>query len=247
MQSFIISLKEGLEAFLLIFLMLKETSNKKPIFYGVILGIVLSCVIGISIEQFRISFDSIEPYFKLTVETILVISLISSLIYFKKSDFNSKAASTGLLFISMFIILREGVEIVLFQFTSESNSLIFILLGILVSIIISKIFISGLRINIKMLFNIINVYLILLTGYLIGHIVKDLYDLHFLNLFSFYIYDLSKTFLNSKTNVVGYLIHILTGFYYKPLIMSFIVQYISTTIMIYSYFKIRTNKSIKKI
>lgn len=100
------------------------------------------------------------------------------------------------------------------------------------------------KINLKILFNITLVYLILQAGFLLGYgIHEGLSALNSLNILAstspifIKAFDLSKTIFYHKEGIIGLPLYVLFGWYSKPEIIQFVVQYVYTFIMFFIWHK----------
>ena len=146
------------------------------------------------------------------------------------------------------MVAREGAEIAIFTFTGNYE-LPAISTGILLSLILAVlIYFSLVKVNLKVIFKITLVYLILQAGYLLGYSIheglsalKDLAVLSSNSILYTKAFDLSATILNHKEGVLGLPLNVLLGWYSKPEWIQFISQY-AYTIGIFAYLK-RYSKS----
>lgn len=263
LPGLIMGFREGLEAFLIsviIIQYLKKTDNGayiKNAFKGVLLGIVASLGFGGILYYISKSLNKVEEYAKLweSIGSIIAVLLISTFIYFMikqgrnmvnqvEKQIKSNLSAFGIFSISFIMILREGTEIAIFTFAGK-YTLLSIILGISLALIVAILInFSLVKVNLKVLFNITLAYLILQAGFLLGYGVHEgLSAFKSLNLISassplfIKAFDLSKTILNSKEGILGLPLYILFGWYSKPEIIQFILQYGYTLIMFYIWRK----------
>ncbi len=269
LPGFIMGFREGLEAFLIIALMLgylsksKREHLRKNVYMGLFLGILASLVFGLGLFGIsRLIGDLDANISKLweSVASIIAVILISSFIYWmikhKNSivtEINNKVnlnpSTIGITLLASIMVAREGAEIVLFVFTAldTTSYLLGTVIGILLSIItvllISK---SMLKINLKLIFNITLLYLILQAGFLLGYSVHEFISylkaieiLDGSNIIYTKLFDLSDTFLYHKEKVTGIILYATLGWYSKPEVIQFIIQYGYTSYFIYIFFKSR--------
>jgi high-affinity iron transporter len=256
----VIGFREGLEAFLIIVIMiryLQKTNRSKAIkhvWQGAILGVLLSLVLGGILYVIARQLDSVDSVAKIweSAASLFALVLVTTFIIWMirngsnmTSDVESKLQKTisnmGIIFLTFAFVAREGVEVAIFTFAGN-YSLISILLGILISLVFSVlIFFSLVKVNLKLIFNITLVYLILQAGFLLGYSLheglsafKDLGITEATSPIYNKLFDLSSTVLDHKTGVLGIPLYVGIGWYSKPEIIQFIVQY-AYTISIFSY------------
>lgn len=268
-QGLIMSFREGLEAFLIIVILLKfldKTSNnllKKNVWYGLYAGIGVSLVFGAILMGISSLIGGMDATAKLweSIASIIAVVLITSFIIWMinhrskiKDHIEGKAAlhlsKKGIFFIALFMVAREGAEIVLFQFAGK-YSMPSVLLGVAVSIVLATLmYYSLVKIKIHTIFNITLAYLILQAGFLIGYSVHE--GLSAFKELGMIIgdhpiftkaFDLSSTILNHKEGVAGIPLYVVIGWYSKPEWIQFILQYVLTgSLFVYWYRKIHFRK-----
>jgi high-affinity iron transporter len=164
-----------------------------------------------------------------------------------KHHIESKAAlnlsKKGIFLLALFMVAREGAEIVLFQFAGK-YSLISVITGISISIILAVlIYYSLVKIKLNTIFNITLVYLILQAGFLLGYSVheglsasKDIGLIDSTSPIFTKAFDLSKTIFNHKEGVIGLPLYVLIGWYSKPEWVQLILHYgLTFSLFLYWY------------
>ncbi len=264
MSNFIIGFRESIEAILLIILILgvlKETNRldlRKSLFAGALVGIVISLLLGIGI--FYVTKDlgdvlaKVWEVFASLAASILVVTLVFFMIRNGKNIVNNVQEKTknnlggiGIFFLSLFMVAREGFEIVLFVVANPNNNNIILLTtsGIILGIFLGMLlYFSIIKINLKILFKITLFYLILQAGYLLGYSVHEFIEILEIKgialdsqIIHGRLYDLSSTFLNHDDSPIGLFLNVVFGWYSKPHILQFIAQYAVTIFLFLSYRK----------
>ena len=257
------SFREGLEAFLIIIILLKfldKTNNillKKNVWYGVCAGIGVSFVFGAILMWISSFIGGMDAAAKLweSVASFIAVTLITTFIIWMikhgskiKSHIEGKAAlnlsKKGIFLIALFMVAREGVEIVLFQFAGK-YPLLSILMGVTISIgLVTLIYHSLVKIKIQTIFNITLAYLILQAGFLMGYSIheglsafKELGMIARDHLIFNKAFDLSSTMLNHKEGAIGMLLYVGIGWYSKPEWIQFILQYGLTCFLFWYWYK----------
>jgi len=270
LPGFIMGIREGLEAFLIIAIMLEflnkanRTDDKPAVFQGLGVGLVASLVFGLILFGITSLLNSGNTNIAKLWEfgaSFVALGLITTFIYFMLKNRNNivgdikeklsvKFTKKAIILLAAVMVAREGAEIVLFVFASADPVPYF--LGALSGVLLSGIFTfliykSLIKVNLKVIFNITLVYLILQAGFMLG------YGFH--ELFSYFkaeaiidsssaiynkMFDLSDTFLNHKEKPIGIILYATIGWYSKPEIFQFVIQYVYTVTLLFFFFK--TNK-----
>ena len=188
---FFVTLREGVEAFLVIGIVMAclAKANARHLFGAVYSGIVLGILASIGIGLLlKFGFDFIgltdwkysvvaEQFLKGLVALIAIGLLSWMLIWMTrqaktlKSDIeasvrSSLTASTGIFTLIFVDVLREGVETVLFVGAQSNGAgLVGAIAGIAVAVTIGLlIFRGGVRINLKLFFQVMGIVLLLIIG-----------------------------------------------------------------------------------
>lgn len=273
LPGFIMGIREGLEAFLIIAIMLeyldksKRQTDKKYVFQGLIGGIVASIIFGLT--MFGISnvigngntniaklWEFGASLFALILITTFVIFLLknrSNIVSDIKDKMSISLSKKAIILLAGIMVAREGAEIVLFTMASveQVSYTTGALLGVILSAgLVYLIYRSLIKVNLKTIFNITLIYLILQAGFMLG------YSFH--ELFSYFkaesiidsahwiytkAYDLSDTFLNHKERPLGIALYATIGWYSKPEIFQFVIQYVYSCSLLFLFIKsLRKNK-----
>ena len=267
----VMGLREGLEAFLIIAIMLEylnktnKKSDKLYVFqgfgYGVLASLVFGLLMGLISVLIGTSSDNIVKLWE-SIASLVALILITTFIFWMMkhrytivSDIHQKMAvtftKTGIILLASVMVAREGAEIVLFVFASVnrvsylSGTLTGVILAGLLTFLIYK---SLIKVNLKVLFNITLFYLILQAGFMVGYSLHELLsyfktvDILDPNLWVYTkLFDLSGTFLDHKDSPLGIALYAGIGWYSKPEIIQFIAQYLYTGVLLFYFFKPRDN------
>lgn len=263
----ILGFREGLEAFLIISIMFRYLNKigadilKKYIWFGTGIGILASVGLGGLLatvgkligktDQVAKLWESAASLFAMLLVTTFIIWMIrqgSNMIATVENNVRNNISKVGIILVTSTMVAREGAEIAIFTFTGNYE-LPAISTGILLSLILAVlIYFSLVKVNLKVIFKITLVYLILQAGYLFGYSIheglsalKDLAVLSSNSILYTKAFDLSATILNHKEGVLGLPLNVLLGWYSKPEWIQFISQY-AYTIGIFAYLK-RYSKS----
>lgn len=262
----IMGFREGLEAFLIISIILRYITKidkaiyRKYILYGVIFGTIASVVFGGILSVVSASLNNTGEVAKLweSVASIIALALVTSFIVWMikrgsnmtgeiEGKVEANLSKAGIISVVTMLIAREGAEIAIFSFTGE-YTLGSIAIGVATALAIAVlIYFSLIRVNLKILFKITLIYLILQAGFLLGYgiheglsVLKDIGKIPENSILLSKAFNLSDTVFNHKEGAVGVPLYVLLGWYSKPEWIQFIVQYIYT-ISIFGFW-IRTKK-----
>jgi len=264
LPGIIMGFREGLEAFLIIAMILRylskinQSAYKKHVWQGVFVGILLSLILGSGLnvlsdtiggtQQFAKIWESIASLIALLLITTFIVWMINhgrNMAVYVENQVAHNLSKWGIFLISLMMISREGAEIAIFTFAGK-YTFISISLGILGSLIFTiLIFYSLVKVNLKTIFNITLAYLILQAGFLLGYgiheglsAMKDIGYISKDNFILIKVFNLSKTIFYHKEGILGLPLYVLFGWHSEPEWIQFITQYIYTTSMFtYWYFK----------
>ncbi len=244
LSSFFIAFREGLEAFLIIGIIISylvkigEKKYVKHVVYGAVLAIALSIGLAYMFQLFFGGFEGkIEQIFEGIVMTLAVVVLTYMIFWMNKqaksirSDIEvsvGKAIDKGrvfsLLFLGFIIVFREGAETVLFfrAISYQANSSELIIggtLGILASIILSIIFfLSTRKVNISAFFKFTGILIMLIAGGLFSTAIHEFQEASIIPIVKDNIYDLSS--ILSKDDIFGGILRSLFGYNPSPSLLE---------------------------
>lgn len=252
--GFIIGLREGLEALLIVTLIL-EYLNKLgrrdlhgSVRRGMTTGFGVSVLFGLILWGIFAALsggnDAVAKLWE-AIASFLAVLLITYFIYWMirhgrvlvqevRKSVDDDLSAKGLFILATVAVAREGAEIALFAFTATDKGtyLIGTLSGILVAALLAfLIYRSLINVDIGAIFRITLIYLILQAGYLLGYAVHELLSslktLGVLDSDAWILtrlFDLSGTFLDHKTGALGIALNVLIGWYSKPEIIQALLQ-----------------------
>lgn len=247
----VMGFREGLEAFLVIAIIFryisktKQFSLKKYIWWGVGIGLAISVIFGGLLSILGNAIQNTGSVAKLweSAASIIALVLVTTFIIWMikhgkdmtktvESSVSKNLSKAGIITISAIMIAREGAEIAIFSFAGK-YALEPVFTGVAVALVIAVlIFFSLIKANIRTIFNITLIYLILQAGFLLGYAIHEglsaMKDLGMLSENSILLtkaFNLSSTVLNHKEGIVGIPLYVLFGWYSKPEWIQFILQY----------------------
>ena len=262
-QALIMAFREGLEAFLIIVILLKflnKTDNKKlkkNVWYGVSTGIFISLIFGAILlkissiiggtDSTAKLWESIASFIAVILSTTFIIWMIQHGSKIKKHIENKATlnlSAKGIFLLALIMVVREGVEIAIFSFAGK-YSILPVTLGITISIGLAVlIYYSLVKVKLKTIFTITLAYLILQSGFLMGYSIheglsasKSLGAIDEDNLLFAKAFDLSNTLLYHKEGIIGIPLYVSIGWYSKPEWIQFIIQYVYTLTLFGYWYK----------
>jgi len=244
LSSFLIALREGLEAFLVLGIVISylvkigERRYVKNVIYGAVIAIVFSIGLAYIFQLFLGGFEGrTEEIFEGIVMLIAVVVLTYMIFWMNRqaksirSDIEQsvdKAVSKGrifsLIFLGFIVVFREGAETVLFfrAISYQANSSELILggtLGILTSIVLALIFfISTRKINLSAFFKFTGILVMLIAGGLFSTAIHEFQEAGIIPIINEHIYDLSN--ILGKESVVGGILRSLFGYNPSPSLLE---------------------------
>ena len=256
-QAAVVAFREGLEAFLIIAILLQfldKSGNKalKPrVWWGMAAGVAVSLALGLTLWVLRSLIGGTDNTVKLweSASSFLAVMLITTFIIWmithgsrirehveKQASLNLSKA--GIFLLAMIMVAREGAEIAIFSFAGDYAALP-VIIGIAGSIVlVLLVFHSIVNIPLKTLFGITLAYLIIQAGFLAGYSIheglsaaKGLGTIEGSSPLLSKAFDVSGTAFNHKTGVVGLPLNVALGWYSKPEWVQFIVQYAYTFLL----------------
>ncbi|KAA0256887.1 high-affinity iron transporter [Deferribacter autotrophicus] len=258
MISFVITFRETLEAALIVGIIcayLTKTKNqhyKKHVNIGIISGIFLSIIGAIIFNAIAGGFEGkAEEIFEgitMIIGALLIATVISWMSTKKnitqeitnKVDHALKTGTAlGILFLVTISILREGIETVIFLNAAmtnlDFNQIIFALLGIIIGAFTGFVVYKGLyKVNLKTLFNISSVLLILFSAGLFAHGIHELQEAGVIPVIIEHVWDINpadKTHPFHENGLIGSFLKTLFGYNGNPSlleVLSYIFMLLST-------------------
>lgn len=249
--GFIMGFREGLEAFLIITIILqyltqiKKNEYKMIVFNGAFAGILASLVIGGILFFVSSSIQKTDEVAKIWESGASIVALIfvttfiywmikhgSNMVSEVQNQVKQSLSKAGLFSVAFIMVTREGAEIAIFTFAGQ-YTLVSIGIGILLALFLSMLIYKSLvKVNLRVLFNITLIYLILQAGFLLGYAVheglsalKALAVINADNILLLKAFDLSGTILNHKEGVLGIPLYVTLGWYSKPEWIQLILHY----------------------
>ena len=239
----LITIREGLEAFLIVGILLgyltkiKRTQFKVHIWIGTLAALAVSVLLAILFQYMAFQFEGAAAELFEAVVAMLAVGVLTWMVLWMqrqsrgiKGELEQKAdaaVSSGqalalgsLAFVS---VLREGVETALFLsallVTSRDAQLFSgALLGLAISAVITYLlFRSAIRLNLRNFFIVTGIFLILIAAGLIGHSVMALQDIGWLPIGTTIAWNLQGFISND--GLAGRLLHAFFGYEAAPTLL----------------------------
>ncbi len=270
LESFLITSRETLEASLVVGIVLaylnktNSQNYKKTVYYGIAFGILSSIAAAVIFTLFAGGFEGrSEEIFEGSTMLIGAFLLTTMILWMMKQRHIEKEiqrkveknlmktelffSHIGIFMIIFIAIIREGIETVIFlnavNYASRINFFGGIL-GILIAIMVGYLFFIGTnKINLKKLFNISSILLILFAAGLVAHGVHEFEEAKILNGIVTPLFDInpqlnadgSYPILHEK-GILGSFLKGLFGYNGNPSLLE-IVSYISYLVIIFCLYK----------
>ncbi|MQY76653.1 MAG: high-affinity iron transporter [Spirochaeta sp.] len=215
MQSFIIMFRETLEAALVIAIVLSylKRSGRRDynisVYRGIAAGILLSIIGGWLFQLAAGGFSGKKEQIFEGITMLAGAALLTTMILWMMKQSNltevikqkveiSQGKQWGIFFLIAISILREGIESVIFlsaaNFVSEDQNLMGAILGLLVAVLVSYLFVKGsLRISLKKFFLVTNILLILFAAGLMAHGIHELQEAGLIPTFIQHAWDINPS------------------------------------------------------
>ncbi|GMT41849.1 MAG: hypothetical protein IEMM0002_0260 [bacterium] len=243
--GFLITFREGLEAFLVVGIILSYLGraglkrHDKWVYLGAGLGLLSAFALGLLFQLYYSGFEGAlgELYLKIGIMGFAVVVLTYMVIWMSRNSRNMKgdiekaletAVSTGSIFTIVFLaylaILREGFETVLFMGAVFGNevaapTLYGGVLGLVTAFVVTYSFLKGMKtVPIKYFFKVTGVLIMLIAAGLLTNMVGIMQDINLLPVVKAAVFDLSWLMIDSSE--VGIFFKALFGYTHAPSLMQ---------------------------
>jgi high-affinity iron transporter len=253
LASFLITFREGLEAFLIVGIILsylgklQASKYNKFIYIGVVSGIIISLLIAyvFQIVLYAVDNENYQHYlmigillFATTVLSYMVVWMANQSKQIKgKLEENLKSLVTtgniaGMVFLAFLAVLREGFETVLFFSSLSFNEdfsfeegIIGASIGLLLSIILVYLLMKGAKnIPIKEFFKYTGLLILIIAGGLFGSAISMMQASELIPTFLPVVYDISN--ILDDRGVFGTFLRALFGYNSSPTLLHLVSWFI---------------------
>ncbi|MCL5958387.1 MAG: FTR1 family protein [Chloroflexi bacterium] len=258
-QSLVITLREGLEAALIVGILvayLSRIGNNRhlsKVWLGTGLAVMLSFAAGaIIFVAFGELEGSVEQLFEGTAMVLAVGVLSYMVIWMKRQAVNIKGelqarvdeallsgSGFALASLAFLVVVREGIETVLFLFAatrtaSPIETSVGGVIGLLVAVAIGYlVYASGTRLNLRSFFNVTGGLLILVAAGLLAHAVHEFEEAGLLPVIVEHVWDTGSVL--SKEEGVGSFLRAVFGYNSNPS-LSEVVAYVLYAVAAFWHF-----------
>ncbi len=267
LESFLVTSRETLEASLVVGIVLaylNRTNNqdyKKTVYYGIIFGILASIIAALIFTLFAGGFEGrAEQIFEGTTMIFGAFLLTTMILWMMRQRHISKEiegkvekhlmstqplfSHFGIFMLIFIAIIREGVETVIFlNAINYASGVNFIggSLGIVSAIVVGYLFfVSTRKINLKKLFNVSSILLILFAAGLVAHGIHEFEEASLVSGIISPLFDINH--LLSEKGIVGSFLKGLFGYNGNPSLLEVIAYVSYLGIIFYLYRRIESSR-----
>lgn len=266
--SLIIGLREGIEAALVIGIILgylvkiQRGQLKRHVYAGTAAAVGASAGVAALLFVLAIEWDGASEQVFGGVTTLIAVAVLTYMFLWmilaaqsikvhvqrRIEAVLSERQVFGLTLLSFVVVLREGIETALFVFgagtlTSPLEAVVGVTLGLFVAAIVGVGIIRvSWRINLKRFFQVTGFFLVLIAAGLFAHAVRELQDGFSLGLGSQLLYNLSLVFPDDASNVAGYLLRGIVGYNAAPTVLEGVAYVAYWIVVVLAYLGIRTGR-----
>ena len=260
LASLLITLREGLEAALIIGIILaylSRTGNRqgfKPVWLGTGLAVLASLLVGGIIYGVAGGMTGRGEEIFEGIAMFLAVSILTWMIFWmRRQSINVRehlqaqihsallrSSSLALVGLAFVVVVREGIETALFLFASTSvaesttASLFGGLLGLVIAAVIGySIYKGSARLNLRAFFNATSVVLIIFAAGLLAHGIHEFQEAGLLPVIVEHVWDINNTIPESST--LGEFLKAIVGYNGNPSLLEVIAYplYLATTLGLY--------------
>lgn len=260
-SALLITLREGLEAALIIGIVLAylaTTGNRKrfkDVWWGTALAVAVSLIAGIAVYFSAGRLEGrAEEIFEGSAMLVAAVILTWMIFWMRKQAVNIKdqlqsqiqsalgsGSALGLIGLAFFVVVREGIETVLFLFaatrTTESPflSLLGGIIGLAIAITIGYGIYKGTsRLNLKTFFNVTSLLLILFAAGLLAHGIHEFQEAKLIPTVVEHIWDINH--IIAEDSVFGRFLTAIFGYNANPSLVEFVSYLTYLVLVMASYF-----------
>jgi high-affinity iron transporter len=244
LASFLITLREGLEAALIVGIVLsvlrklEQRNRDRPVWLGVGAAVLVSIVVGLVLQALGVAFEGRGEKIFEGIAMLLAAAVLTWMIFWMQRQGRQiqaelerdvrqavLAGSAWALFSLAFVaVVREGIETALFMTaaafsTTATQTLIGGILGLAVAVVLGwLIFAAGRRLNVRAFFRGTSVLLILFAAGLFAHGVHEFQEAGLLPVIVEHLYDLNP--ILDENGTVGAFLKALFGYNGNPSLLE---------------------------
>ena len=262
LSSLLITLREGLEAALIIGIILAylaRTDNQqgfKPVWLGTSLAVLVSLIAGAAVYLLAGEFTGqAEEIFEGFAMFVAAGVLTWMIFWMRKQAVNIKAhlhtqiqsaltsgSSLGLVALAFVVVVREGIETVLFLFAAtrvaESPALFAVggFLGLVLAIGIGYSVYKGTsRLNLRIFFNVTSLVLIMFAAGLLAHGIHEFHEAGIIPPVVEHVWDINHILPEKSTS--GRFLAAIVGYNGNPSLVEVVTYFAYLALALGSYFR----------
>lgn len=267
LASALITLREGLEAALIIGIVLGVlrklgyTNRSKPVWAGVLAAVVASIVAGLALNALGVAFEGRGEKIFEGVAMLLAAAVLTWMIFWMQrqgreiqaeleSDVRRAAVTGGawaLFSLAFVAVVREGIETALFLTAAAfsatpAQTLIGGALGLILAIALGwMIFTAGKRLNVRAFFRTTSILLILFAAGLLAHGVHELQEASLIPTLIEHVWDMNH--IINEGGPVGAFLKTLFGYNGNPSLIE-VSSYLGYFFVIYLVTRLSKQRQI---
>jgi high-affinity iron transporter len=244
--SFLITLREGLEAALIVGIVLSvlrklsRGDRSRPVWLGVAGAVLTSAIAGLGINALGVAFEGRGEEIFEGIAMLLAAGVLTWMIFWMQRQGRQvqaelerdvrRAVSVGskwaLFSLSFVAVVREGIETVLFLTAAAfsatpAQTLIGGALGLAVAVAVGwLVFVLGKELDVRVFFRATSVLLILFAGGLLAHGIHELQEAALLPTFVEHVWDMNP--ILDESGALGSFLQALLGYNGNPSLLEVI-------------------------
>jgi high-affinity iron transporter len=268
--SLLITLREGLEAALIVGIVLGvlrklgRMDRGKPVWIGVAAAVAASIVAGLALNALGVAFEGRgEEIFEGTAMLLAAGVLTWMIFWMQRQGRNVQAElesdvrqavtvdSAWALFSLAFVaVLREGIETVLFLTAAAfsatpAETLIGGALGLVIAVVLGwLIFAAGKRLDVRAFFRVTSILLILFAAGLLAYGVHELQEAALLPILVEHVWDINS--LLDENGTVGAFLQALFGYNGNPSLLE-VISYVAYFAVIYTATRLGKSRQVAPV
>ena len=262
LSSLLITLREGLEAALIVGIILAylaRTDNRqgfKPVWLGVSLAVLVSLIAGVLIYLLAGELNGQAEEIFEGIAMFLASGVLTWMIFWmRKQAVNIKAhlhaqiqsvlirgSSLGLVILAFVVVVREGIETVLFLFAAtrvaESPVLFTVggFLGLAIAIAIGySIYKGASRLNLRAFFNVTSLVLILFAAGLLAHGIHEFHETGIIPPVVEHVWNINHILPEKST--FGRFLTAIFGYNGNPSLVEVVIYPVYLALVLWFYFR----------
>ena len=245
--STLITLREGLEAALIVGIMLGvmrklgHTDRNRAVWTGVLVAVVASLIVGLALNALGVAFEGRSEEIFEGITMLLAAGVLTWMIFWMQRQGRRiqaelevdvrRAATSGsnwaLFSLAFVAVVREGIETALFLTAAAFSAtplqtLIGGTVGLALAVILGWLmFVAGKRLDVRAFFRVTSVLLILFASGLMAHGVHELQEARLLPTFIEHVWDINP--ILDESSLLGTFLKALFGYNGNPSLLETII------------------------